>query len=130
MRVLRGAATRDRSPAPLDIRSLPVASPTPVSTQPRYDRHKRTPQQPSQRRDRISLVGEEAVVERRQRIGVLRAIGFRRRMVQLSFMLESSFIALTAIVVGTGSGWQSRSTWSTSTRASLRWETSASVCPG
>jgi lipoprotein-releasing system permease protein len=32
---------------------------------------------------------------------VLRAIGFRQRMVQGTFLLESSFIALTAIVVGT-----------------------------
>jgi putative ABC transport system permease protein len=43
-------------------------------------------------------------VERRQQIGVLRAIGFRRRMVQASFLLESSFVALTAIVVGSGLG--------------------------
>jgi putative ABC transport system permease protein len=41
------------------------------------------------------------VVERRQQIGILRALGFRREMIQLSFLLESSFIALTAIVVGT-----------------------------
>ena len=38
---------------------------------------------------------------RRQQIGVLRAIGFRTRMVQAAFLLESSFIALTSIVVGT-----------------------------
>ena len=31
-------------------------------------------------------------------------IGFRRGMVQLSFLLESSFIALTAIVVGSALG--------------------------
>jgi putative ABC transport system permease protein len=35
---------------------------------------------------------------------VLRAIGFHRRMVQLAFLLESSFVALTAILVGTGLG--------------------------
>ena len=35
---------------------------------------------------------------------MLRSIGFRRGMVQLSFLLESSFIALTAIVVGTALG--------------------------
>lgn len=52
----------------------------------------------------LGVISARAVVERRQQIGVLRAIGFRRRMVQLSFMLESSFIALTAIVVGTGLG--------------------------
>ena len=49
----------------------------------------------------LGVISARAVVERRQQIGVLRAIGFRRRMIQLSFLLESSFIALTAIVVGT-----------------------------
>jgi putative ABC transport system permease protein len=52
----------------------------------------------------LGVVSARAVVERRQHIGVLRALGFRRRMVQLSFLVESSFIALTAIVVGTGLG--------------------------
>jgi putative ABC transport system permease protein len=49
----------------------------------------------------LGVITARAVVERRQQIGVLRAIGFRRRMVQLSFLLESSFVALTSIVVGT-----------------------------
>ena len=40
-------------------------------------------------------------MERRQQIGILRALGFRRRMIQLSFLIEASFIALSAIVVGT-----------------------------
>jgi putative ABC transport system permease protein len=52
----------------------------------------------------LGVISARAVVERRQQIGVLRAIGFRRRMIQLSFLLESSFIALTAIVVGTAFG--------------------------
>jgi putative ABC transport system permease protein len=52
----------------------------------------------------LGVISARAVVERRQQIGVLRAIGFRRRMIQLSFLLESSFIALTAILVGTGLG--------------------------
>ena len=52
----------------------------------------------------LGVISARAVVERRQQIGVLRAIGFRRRMVQSAFLLESSFIALTAIVVGTGLG--------------------------
>jgi ABC-type antimicrobial peptide transport system permease subunit len=43
-------------------------------------------------------------VERRQQIGVLRAIGFRRGMVQLSFLIESSFISLSSIVIGTALG--------------------------
>ena len=49
----------------------------------------------------LGIISARSVIERRQQIGVLRAIGFRRRMVQLSFLLESSFIAVTAIVVGT-----------------------------
>ena len=52
----------------------------------------------------LGVISARSVVERRQQIGVLRAIGFRRGMVRLSFLLESSFIALTAIVVGTGLG--------------------------
>ena len=49
----------------------------------------------------LGVISARAVVERRQHIGVLRAIGFRRRMVQTAFLLESSFLALTSIVVGT-----------------------------
>jgi len=49
----------------------------------------------------LGVISARAVVERKQQIGVLRAIGFRRRMIQLSFLLESSFIALTAIIMGT-----------------------------
>jgi putative ABC transport system permease protein len=52
----------------------------------------------------LGVISARAVAERRQQIGVLRAIGFRRGMVQAVFLLESSFIALTSIVVGTGLG--------------------------
>jgi len=52
----------------------------------------------------LGVVTARAVVERRQQIGVLRAIGFQRRMMQASLLLESSFIALTAILVGAGLG--------------------------
>ena len=52
----------------------------------------------------LGVISARAVVERRQQIGVMRAIGFRREMVQAAFILESSFVALTAIVVGTGLG--------------------------
>ena len=48
----------------------------------------------------LGVISTRAVVERRQQIGVLRAIGYRRRMVQLSFLLESSFVALLGIVIG------------------------------
>jgi putative ABC transport system permease protein len=52
----------------------------------------------------LAVISARAVVERRQQIGVLRAIGFRRGMVQAVFLLESSFVALTAIAVGTALG--------------------------
>ena len=49
----------------------------------------------------LGVITARAVVERRQQIGVLRSIGFRKRMIQAAFLAESSFVALTAIVVGT-----------------------------
>ena len=52
----------------------------------------------------LGVVSTRAVVERRQQIGVLRAIGYRRRMIQLSFLLESSFISLLGIFIGTTLG--------------------------
>jgi putative ABC transport system permease protein len=52
----------------------------------------------------LGVITARSVVERRQQIGVLRAVGYRRRMVQMSFLLESSFIALTSIVLGTALG--------------------------
>jgi putative ABC transport system permease protein len=52
----------------------------------------------------LAVISARSVVERRQQIGVLRAIGFQRQMVQRSFLLESSFITLVAIVTGTALG--------------------------
>ena len=52
----------------------------------------------------LGVVSTRAVVERRQQIGVLRAIGYRRSMIQLSFLLESSFISLLGMLVGTTLG--------------------------
>jgi putative ABC transport system permease protein len=52
----------------------------------------------------LGVISARAVVERRQQIGVMRAIGFRQRTVQIAFLLESSFVAVTAIVVGTALG--------------------------
>jgi putative ABC transport system permease protein len=52
----------------------------------------------------LGVISARAVVERRQHIGVLRAIGFQRSMVQASFVLEASFLALTSIVLGSALG--------------------------
>jgi putative ABC transport system permease protein len=48
----------------------------------------------------LGVIAFRTVVERRQQIGMLRAIGYTRRLVALSFFLESSFIALTGIAMG------------------------------
>ena len=42
-------------------------------------------------------IAARSVVERRQQIGVLRALGFQKEMVHLTFLLESSFVALLGI---------------------------------
>ena len=52
----------------------------------------------------LGVISARAVVERRHEIGVLRAIGFSRGMVQLSFLAESSFIAVLGIGLGLGLG--------------------------
>ena len=52
----------------------------------------------------LGVVSLRAVVERRQQIGVLRAIGYRRMMVQLSFLTESSFIVLLGTAIGVSLG--------------------------
>lgn len=48
----------------------------------------------------LGVIALRTVVERRQQIGMLRALGYTRRLVALSFFIESSFIALTGIIVG------------------------------
>ena len=52
----------------------------------------------------LGVISARAVVERRHQIGVLRAIGFSRRMVQFAFLLESSFIAMLGIGLGIALG--------------------------
>ena len=52
----------------------------------------------------LGVISTRAVVERRQQIGVLRAIGYRKRMIQLSFLIESSFIALLGTAIGVSLG--------------------------
>ena len=48
----------------------------------------------------IGVLSVRAVVERRQSIGVLRAIGFKSSMIRAQFLIESSFITLLGIFVG------------------------------
>ena len=52
----------------------------------------------------LGVISARTVVERRQQVGMLRAIGYQPGMVALSFVLEASFIALVGIGLGTGTG--------------------------
>lgn len=52
----------------------------------------------------LGVVSARSVVERRQQIGVLRAIGFQPSMVRLAFLIEASFVSLVAIAVGCALG--------------------------
>lgn len=77
----------------------------------------------------LGVISARAVVERRQQIGVLRAIGFRRGMVQAVFVIESSFIALTSIVVGTLLGLVLAENIVRDTRTQPSWENMTLVVP-
>jgi putative ABC transport system permease protein len=48
----------------------------------------------------LGVITIRAVVERRQQIGVLRAIGFQRNMVQWVFLLENMFVAGLGTFIG------------------------------
>lgn len=48
----------------------------------------------------LGIIAARSVVERRVQVGILRAIGYRSGMVQLSFIIESSFISLLGIGLG------------------------------
>jgi putative ABC transport system permease protein len=46
------------------------------------------------------VIAFRTVVERRQQIGMLRALGYTRNMVGLTFLIESAFIAFMGVVSG------------------------------
>jgi putative ABC transport system permease protein len=77
----------------------------------------------------LGVISARSVVERRQQIGVLRAIGFRKRMVQACFLLESSFIALTSIFIGTALGVAVGHNIISDSRRTPSWEGMAFVVP-
>lgn len=52
----------------------------------------------------LGVITSRTVVERRQQVGMLRAIGYQARMIALSFVLEASFIAITGLLIGTITG--------------------------
>lgn len=52
----------------------------------------------------ISIIMIRSVNERRQQIGMLRAIGFKRKQILFTFFIEASFIILLGIFIGIFSG--------------------------
>jgi putative ABC transport system permease protein len=48
----------------------------------------------------LGVIAARSVVERRRQIGVLRALGFQPAMVQLAFLLESTFVSVLGIGLG------------------------------
>jgi putative ABC transport system permease protein len=48
----------------------------------------------------VGVIAFRTVVERRQQIGMLRAIGYSRRAIAISFIMESSFVALLGVLSG------------------------------
>ena len=48
----------------------------------------------------LGIISIRSVVERRKEIGVLRAIGFRKKMILSVFLLENSYVALLGILIG------------------------------
>jgi putative ABC transport system permease protein len=52
----------------------------------------------------LGVIATRSVVERRQHIGMLRALGLRRSMVQTGFLMESGIVAVLGTLIGTGLG--------------------------
>jgi putative ABC transport system permease protein len=52
----------------------------------------------------LGVIAARSVVERRQQIGMMRALGFQKGQVRLVFLIESSFIALLGLGVGVALG--------------------------
>ena len=48
----------------------------------------------------LGIITIRSVHERRQEIGMMRALGFQRKMVLHSFIIETSFVAIIGIVIG------------------------------
>jgi len=57
----------------------------------------------------LGIISLRAVHERRLEIGMMRAIGFKRRMIRYVFLIENSFITIAGIILGSllgiGVGW-------------------------
>jgi len=52
----------------------------------------------------LGVIATRSVYERRQQIGMLRALGYQQGMVALSFVIESSFVSITGLLIGAVTG--------------------------
>lgn len=52
----------------------------------------------------LGVVSFRAVVERRQSIGMMRALGYKGRMIQIQFLMESGVVAVLGSAIGVGLG--------------------------
>ncbi|MBN1331983.1 FtsX-like permease family protein [Candidatus Dojkabacteria bacterium] len=52
----------------------------------------------------LAIIVARSVQERRQQIGMLRSLGFHKRMILLSFFLEATFITFLGIIIGISMG--------------------------
>lgn len=52
----------------------------------------------------LGVIMSRTVVERRQQVGMLRAIGYQSNMIALSFVIEASFIAIAGLFIGAVTG--------------------------
>jgi putative ABC transport system permease protein len=52
----------------------------------------------------VGVIAFRSVVERRQQIGMARAIGFQKEMVSFAFLLETAYVVVLGIIAGTTMG--------------------------
>lgn len=52
----------------------------------------------------LGVISTRSVYERRQQVGMLRALGYQKGMVALSFLIESSFVSITGLLIGAITG--------------------------
>jgi putative ABC transport system permease protein len=52
----------------------------------------------------LGVISIRSVIERRQQVGMLRALGFQSEMVGLAFVIESSFVSITGLLIGALTG--------------------------
>ena len=52
----------------------------------------------------IGVISFRSVVERRQQIGMMRALGFQKNMISSVFLIETAYIVILGVIAGTSTG--------------------------